>query len=228
MRLRFADCLFDSEARELRRGGAPVPVTPKVFLLLSLLLEHRPKPLSQQRLRDALWPEAHVGYTSLAQLVTELRKSIGDDARAPRLVRTVPRFGYAFSGEAAEEPRFEPAALAGLLVAADREYAVPVGETLVGRGPDCGVRLLSSRVSRIHARLSADERGVSLTDAGSKNGTWVNGQRRPAPACTPLADGDEIVFGASRVVFRSAAANASTRTAGPAAEASKAGRPPAR
>src|SRR5258708_214588 len=105
MGLHFADFLFDREARELRRGREAVPLSPKAFQLLVLLLDNRPNPLSQQRLRDALWPEAHVGYTSLAQVVAELRRSLGDSARTPRFVRTVSRFGYAFSGEVVDAER---------------------------------------------------------------------------------------------------------------------------
>src|SRR5258708_10441864 len=105
MGLHFADFLFDREARELRRGREAVPLSPKAFQLLVLLLDNRPNPLSQQRLWDALWPEAHVGYTSLAQVVAELRRSLGDSARSPRFVRTVSRFGYAFSGEVVDEVR---------------------------------------------------------------------------------------------------------------------------
>jgi DNA-binding winged helix-turn-helix (wHTH) protein len=214
MRLRFADCLFDPEARELQRGGQSVSLSPKALHLLVLLLERRPNPLSQRQLRDALWPEAHVGYTSLAQLVAELRRSIGDSAKRPCLVRTVTRFGYAFIGEVAVEPPFRPASIAGAFVAKAREYLIPFGETLVGRGEQCGVRLASTQVSRVHARVHADEGGVSIVDQGSKNGTWVNGERRAT--LTLLKDGDDIIFGTFRVMFRHGGADGSTRTAPPA------------
>jgi DNA-binding winged helix-turn-helix (wHTH) protein len=217
MGLHFADFLFDREARELRRGGEAVPLSPKAFQLLGLLLDSRPNPLSQQRLRDALWPEAHVGYTSLAQVVAELRKSLGDSARTPRFLRTVSRFGYAFSGEVVEgeRPRFEPAPIRGAFLAGKREYFVPAGETLVGRGEECGLRLPSTGVSRIHAWIRADEHGVWLSDEGSKNGTWVNGKRREGP--TLLSDGDEVVFGTFRTVFRPLTPGGSTRTGIPTA-----------
>src|SRR5512142_1270121 len=104
MRLRFGECTFDAEARELRRAGEAVPLSPRAFTLLALLLEHRPRALSHEWLRDALWPDTAVGYTSLAQLVTEVRKAVGDDARAGTVIRTVPRFGYAFAGEVVEDP----------------------------------------------------------------------------------------------------------------------------
>jgi len=213
MRLRFGDCLFDSEARELRRAGRPAPLSPQAFRLLSLLLESRPRPLLQRDLRDALWPDTHVGYTSLPRVVAEVRKAIGDSARPPRLVRTVPRFGYAFGGAAVAEAEPGGAGDACALVSADREFVLLEGETLVGRGAECGVHLRSDQVSRVHARVRVGGGTATVEDAGSKNGTWVNGERRQGP--TTLTDGDVIVFGAFRVVYRSGGAAGSTRSGTP-------------
>ena len=103
MRVLFADCALDTDALELRRDGQPVPLTPRGMRLLVLLLEHRPRPVSQRELRDALWPQTHVGYTSLAQVVTEVRKAIGDQPGVETLIRTVPRVGYAFAAAVREE-----------------------------------------------------------------------------------------------------------------------------
>jgi DNA-binding winged helix-turn-helix (wHTH) protein len=204
--------VLDPEARELRRRERPVPLSPRAFRLLALLLERRPRPVSQQELRDALWPQTHVGYTSLAQVVTEARRAIGDQGGVDRRIRTVPRFGYAFVAPVVEERPRGPAG-AGVLVTGESEYFIPEGETLVGRGPECGIRLPSSRVSRVHARVRAVGERVFVEDAGSKNGTWVNRERRDGPAL--LEDGDELVFGTFRAVFRRAGASGSTRTGRP-------------
>jgi len=51
---------------------------------------------------DRLWPGTFVSEASLRQVVMELRRALGDDPREPRCVRTVRRFGYAFTGEARE------------------------------------------------------------------------------------------------------------------------------
>src|SRR5262245_31253535 len=104
MRLRFGDFLFDPEARELRRGETVRDLSPKAFQLLALLIRERPRPVPHADLRDALWPGASTGYTSLARLVNVVRKALGDSASRPLFVRTVPRFGYAFSAAAVEEP----------------------------------------------------------------------------------------------------------------------------
>jgi DNA-binding winged helix-turn-helix (wHTH) protein len=213
MLLRFGDCAFVPEALELQRGGEAVSLSPRALRLLLLLLESRPRALSHQRLRDALWPDTVVGYTSLAKLVGELRQAIGDRPGAPALVRTVARLGYAFVGAVSEEAGDAEPRFAGTLVTDDREYLVPAGESLVGRGESCRVRLPSARVSRVHARVRAESGRVTLEDAGSKNGTWVNRARLEAPVV--LTDGDEVSFGTFRAVFHGVSAAGSTRTGRP-------------
>lgn len=57
-----------------------------------------------------------------------------------------------------------------------RELILPeTGETVVGRAPDCGVRLEDDRVSRRHAVLAPGPSGWTVTDLGSKNGTLADG-----------------------------------------------------
>jgi DNA-binding winged helix-turn-helix (wHTH) protein len=211
MRARFGDCVLDTDARELRRGGRPVELSAKCIELLALLIAQRPRALSQADLRDALWPDSHVGYTSLARVVSETRKALGEDAGGS-IIRTVPRYGYAFAGAAVIE-----GAASGtsrfLLVADAWDFAIPAGDVLIGRGPECALRLPSSGVSRVHASLRVDDRRAVLCDRDSKNGTWVNGVRIASPVA--LEEGDEVLIGSDRFVFRSSATMESTRTATP-------------
>jgi DNA-binding winged helix-turn-helix (wHTH) protein len=213
VRYRFSECVLDTGARELRRHGAAVSLSPLGLQLLGLLLEARPRALRQSELRDALWPSTHVGYTSLARVVNEVRRAIGDRAAADRMVRTVPRFGYAFAGPAVTDVPDESGGAPCALVAKHVEYPLTEGESLVGRGTDCAVRLRSDQVSRVHACVCVEGRVATIEDRGSKNGTWVNGARTDGPVT--LSDGDEVVFGTFRVVFRSTRTADSTRTGAP-------------
>ncbi len=212
MRARFGDCLLDTDARELRRAERPVELSAKGLELLGLLITRRPAAVTQEDLRDVLWPDAHVGYTSLARVVSEVRKALGETAESGSLIRTVARFGYAFAGTAVVEGAASGASRF-LLVADDWDFAIPAGEVLIGRGPECALRLPSAGVSRVHASLQVDERGAVLHDRDSKNGTWVNGARIAEPVA--LGEGDEVLIGSDRFVFRSSATMESTRTASP-------------
>ena len=121
----------------------------------------------------------------------------------------MPRFGYAFAGAVVPEAPSAPVS-ACALVAKDREYLLAEGETVIGRGQQCGLRIPSEQVSRVHARVRIDGGSVTIEDLGSKNGTLVNGTKLVGTAA--LADGDEVWFGAWRAVFRRTSADDSTRS----------------
>jgi DNA-binding winged helix-turn-helix (wHTH) protein len=98
MRVRFGDCTFDSASRTLLRAGEDVRISGKAFQLLELLLAARPNPIAKNDLFAKLWPDTFVSDANLASLIKEIRAAIGDDAKASRYIRTLHRFGYAFSG----------------------------------------------------------------------------------------------------------------------------------
>jgi DNA-binding winged helix-turn-helix (wHTH) protein len=194
--IRIGECVLDSAARRLTRAGQSVHLSPKAFQLLELLLAQRPRAVSKAEMRDALWPATYVAASSLARVVAELRAALGDDARHPRLVRTVHGFGYAFSGEAATElqtPSAPPDAFACRLTWGDREILLREGEHVLGRAPTASVWIDSTSVSRSHARIVVAGGRATLEDLGSKNGTFVRGRRITGP--TVLAHGDVIRLG---------------------------------
>src|SRR5687767_8207331 len=96
MRVQFGSFVFDPETRELLNGAVSVPLSPKAFDLLSILIAERPKAISKNDLLERLWPATFVVEKNLANLVSEIRDAIGDDPSDPQFIRTVHRFGYAF------------------------------------------------------------------------------------------------------------------------------------
>jgi DNA-binding winged helix-turn-helix (wHTH) protein len=213
MRVRFGDCVFDSETRELTRLGSRVHLSPKAFQLLERLLERRPKALSKEQLHESLWPRTFVADTTLTTLVKETRAAIGDDARAPRFIRTIPAFGYAFSGEVREERGPSPSGLCCRLVGQGSEVNLGEGENVLGRGPDSVLWLDDETVSRRHARIRIENECALLEDLESRNGTFLRSERLRAPA--ELRDGDEIRLGSVVVRFRCYRSPGSTKSATP-------------
>jgi DNA-binding winged helix-turn-helix (wHTH) protein len=208
MRVQFGDCTLDAVRREVRRGERATHLSPKAFELLRVLVESRPRPLSKEELFGILWPDTFVTEASLAGLVAEVRREIGDEAREPRFVRTIHGYGYAFSED---ETVPAPQERAYRLILGSREVALVAGENTLGRGPEAAVYLDDATVSRLHARvLVGGSDGPLLEDLGSKNGTWLRGRR--IESTEPLADGDEFRVGSVPLTFRAFPADAPTES----------------
>ena len=71
-------------------------------------------------------------------------------------------------------------------------YVLAPGNTIAGRSGESGIFLPDVTVSREHARFQVDANGLSMTDLGSTNGTYVNGRRHEAGL---LSEGDELLIG---------------------------------
>ena len=201
MRLRFGTCVFDSELRELSRGGTRAPLTPKAFALLEMLIEARPQPIAREAIVARLWPDTVVEPGNLHNLVSEIRNAIGDD----QVIRTIHRFGYAFDATGAVEESANFVAVFG-----DTEIALRPGENLIGRDPSCAISIDSAEVSRRHAQITIDGARVTIEDLGSKNGTFVGTRRVTEPA--EVRSGDSVLVGTTTFVIRSKSALPSTKT----------------
>jgi TolB-like protein/Tfp pilus assembly protein PilF len=105
MKIRFGECVLDTDERVLLRGGQPVHLTPKAFQLLGFLLEVRPRAVPKSELQEKLWPSTFVSEGNLATLIKEARLAIGDDARQSVYIRTVHGYGYAFAGTVEEKTK---------------------------------------------------------------------------------------------------------------------------
>lgn len=203
MRLRFEDCVFDSDTHEVIRSGSAVSLSPKAFHLLEILIRERPKAVDKHRIHKELWPGIFVSEANLPNLVTEMRSALGDDRRKPRIIRTVRTFGYAFSAPTTvisagarvgrEGPIYR-------LILGDREIALEFGENLIGRAPDSVLFVDDFSVSRRHAHIVIDGSGAVLEDLGSKNGTLVRGRR--ISGRRRLTDKDPIQIGPAHLIFR--------------------------
>src|SRR5262249_27687717 len=77
-------------------------------------------------------------------------------------------------------------------------YKLVGAEMTIGRGLGAEVEVLDDGISRRHATLKIDADGVTLTDLGSRNGTFVNGQRIDRPVV--LHDGDKVQLSSSTIL----------------------------
>jgi DNA-binding winged helix-turn-helix (wHTH) protein len=211
--IRFGPFTLDKGSRQLTRAGSVIHLEPKAFELLSALVEARPNALSKAELQERLWPGTFVAEANLSNLVAEIRAALGDPARAPKLVRTVHRFGYAFCGDAIPLPDSVdavPARVWCVLEADGRRFPLASDEHVIGRDADVEIRFDTSTVSRRHARVVVTADTAVLEDCSSKNGTFRGGERVSSPVA--LIDGDTIRLGSVVATFRVSAVFQHTET----------------
>ncbi|HKV41558.1 MAG TPA: winged helix-turn-helix domain-containing protein, partial [Blastocatellia bacterium] len=92
---------FELELRErtLKREGKIVPLTPKAFETLSLLVQHSGRVLEKDQMMSTIWPDSFVEEATLAQNIFTLRRVLGETPDQAHYIETVPRRGYRFSAK---------------------------------------------------------------------------------------------------------------------------------
>ena len=107
--VRFGTFEVNLHSREVRKHGMKLRLEEKPFQILEMLLECAGDVVTRRTLRERLWPDTYVGYEhGLNTAVNKLRDLLGDSARSPRFVETLPRLGYRFIA-----PVITPGSVAG-------------------------------------------------------------------------------------------------------------------
>lgn len=104
---------LDTANECLWQNGEQIALPPKPFAVLRYLVENPGRLVTHDELMDALWPDTFVQPQVLRTYMLELRRILGDDAKQPRFIQTVPKRGYCFLApvveHAADGRRKQPA-----------------------------------------------------------------------------------------------------------------------
>src|SRR5215470_1587063 len=95
----FGPFRIDPEKQVLLRDDQPVPVAPKTFETLLILVRHSREVVSKDDLMKELWPDSFVEEANLSQNIFMLRKALGDTPEDKRYIVTLPGKGYRFVAE---------------------------------------------------------------------------------------------------------------------------------
>lgn len=101
----FGPYRLDTVERRLLREGRPVPLTPKAFETLVVLISRGGRLVEKEELMKALWPDSFVEESNLTHNVWTLRKILGEAPDGRRYIETVPTRGYRFAADVKELPR---------------------------------------------------------------------------------------------------------------------------
>lgn len=158
----FGDFRLDRAERILTRDGDVIPITPKVFETLLVLIENAGRTVEKEELMQLIWQDRFVEESNLTFNIGMLRKALGDDAAKPRYVETVPRRGYRFI-----------AAVEWIGTNDEQESNLPTG-------------VLPYRPNEsLHPRVSSDKRGAVVALADWQHETNENKAAQISPTVAP-------------------------------------------
>src|SRR5262245_30180787 len=137
----FENHILDLNRRELRRGSNLIELEPQVFDVLTYLMQNRDRVVSKDDLIASVWGGRVVSDSTLSTRINAARKAIGDSGEAQRLIRTMSRKGFRFTGtvtehvkagDAGSAPAIEPQQEVHFCTASD---GARIAYALAGHGP---------------------------------------------------------------------------------------------
>jgi eukaryotic-like serine/threonine-protein kinase len=121
----FGPFRVDPEKELLLRDNEAIPLAPKAFQVLLVLMSHKKEIVTKDDLLKAVWPDTFVEETNLSRNIFLLRKALGESPQDHQYIVTVPGRGYRF----AEEVQFMPEEELNIVAASHSTVQVQVKET---------------------------------------------------------------------------------------------------
>lgn len=122
----FGSFRLDVAERQLLNDGASVPLTPKAFEVLTVLVERAGHLVEKEELLDRVWADSFVEEINVARIVHTLRKALGEDDNGKKFIETVAKKGYRFVAEVTrDDPDEHTNGQASLNEVADIPAALP-------------------------------------------------------------------------------------------------------
>ena len=168
----FGPFRIDARERVLLREGKTVPLTPKAFDTLLVLVESDGQVVDREVLMERVWPDSFVEEGNLKVTVFKLRKALGEAGGDGQYIETVPRRGYRFTATVQKIADLAGAALPAAPALIESAEAIPqVSDSL----------LMSERSNpATSSRLSWKVAGIAALVAGAALALWYYWSK-PAP-----------------------------------------------
>src|SRR5512138_21011 len=193
-RLGFGPFVADLETGRLSEGERVVPLAPKPFETLCYLAQRSGRVISKTELVQRLWPDTFVTEDVLVQCIMEIRRALGDPAKSPHYVQTLPRRGYQFMAPV----QVLSAAEAPVLGATEAPVRSPTEAPAQTPGPRSrrrvmaaagtllfGAAVIAGWLTGVPRRLLGEER----QPPGSRSSAETGSQGMPIAPNAPQADG---------------------------------------
>src|SRR5215218_9350146 len=92
----FDSFRIDARERQLSRNEQPVPLPPKVFDVLLVLVENSGRIVGKDELMKKVWSDTFVEEANLTVNISALRKVLNEDSHRPQFIETIPKLGFLF------------------------------------------------------------------------------------------------------------------------------------
>jgi TolB-like protein/DNA-binding winged helix-turn-helix (wHTH) protein len=127
---RFGQFALDSRKRTVSRADSPISLTPKAFDVLLFLAQNPNRLVTKEELLQAVWGDTFVEEGNLTQYVYYLRKALNDNSEDRRLIVTIARKGYQFTGDVSVAEAAETAIQAAVQVSTAEGWLADTQATL--------------------------------------------------------------------------------------------------
>jgi len=155
----FGEFQLEPDERRLMHDGKPVPLTPKAFDTLVMLVERAGHLVEKEELISALWPDSFVEEANVAQHVWTIRKTLGEADHGGPFIETVPKKGFRFTAPVVRKSRLDKESP----VSAKAIRAVP--SPLARRGAPTGAVAASDTAAHVFAGLPGNTARLALIAA---------------------------------------------------------------
>src|SRR5690242_13854468 len=93
----FGDFRLNTSERLLQKQGVDIPLPPKVFDILLVLVENHGHVVDKEQLMNEVWPDTFVEENNLKVYISGLRKALGENPEGKKYIETLPKRGYRFA-----------------------------------------------------------------------------------------------------------------------------------
>jgi DNA-binding winged helix-turn-helix (wHTH) protein len=211
MKVTFWGYCLDLGTRQLLRRRNRCASLAEGIDLLQVFVDNRTRAVSKADLHARLWPGTFVTDANLAVLVAVLRSALHDRPRAPKFVRTVHRFGYAFCGEIAGAVDVSaPTRTVGLCgVAVKSRCTRATTSSAAIQAPPCVSTSPASRGVTPASSYQGRARSSKISRARTERFSGTSASRE-----LPASDLDELQVGSVRLTVRILSGGSPTKTEG--------------
>jgi DNA-binding winged-HTH domains len=98
----------EPQLNDITNSNWTIHIEPKAMQVLICLAEHTDQVVTKERLMRVVWADTFVGDDVLTRTISDLRKALGDDAKDPRFIQTIPRSGYRLIAPVVSSTRSQP------------------------------------------------------------------------------------------------------------------------